>query len=115
MQEYRKYYFLSGRYTHTTLIDFLKQYYPVLYTTTSDYNRGFQCHFENGIHFELNKYDKDSCSPSVGQERNKIPNFSKNGYILTLPIDNHTKTIVHKLGGTLCSPPPPAAAREMKI
>ena len=89
----------NTKLTHSILIDILLEYYPQsIYTTKTDYDRGFECLIETpdkrNIHFELNKYDKATGlrDQVIGQDRVKIKGYSKNGYLLTLPDDNKTNS-----------------------
>jgi len=87
----KKYYMMSHgknqKWNHNRLIEKIRQYYPDGSATVhSHYPYGFECGIGSGdniIYFELNKRDKTI--GIVGENRKKLQNYPKNGYIVTLP------------------------------
>jgi len=95
-----RYFFLANKLNHQSVITLISKYYPnETWVTNSDFPIGFTCKFNNGIKFELNKYDKDITFNGMGEDRVKIAKYSKNGYILTLPKPH--LILIHKLKASL--------------
>lgn len=99
--------------THDLMISTICGFYPKLtYQIKIDFPTGFSCKFENGIAFELNKWDMDTDTRNIGQDRVKNKSHPKNGYLLALPEPNDA--LVCKLGGIPMKMQPPRPDDEVR-